>query len=517
MPKYIDGVKKVNAKKVKEDNPLPIFSNKNKNVEKSASGIFYVAAKSAEKKQDIKKPGSYAKPEEKSAESKVEENNLFKNIFGKAEFMGGKKINLKNKFFKISEMAEKRMARQRDKIELKNKELAARKEQKTGEEKARLEKIAAEKKAREEKHLKMQKENKRQKNEIKKRKGMAKKAKAKLRAEKFALKLERKEEWKKKAEETKKKKKKAIKIIILKIKQQSRKLLMSLAVGAIITIAVLAGLSYSVYQHPVTNDLNQVLIRKLPFPAIFVNYRMVRYSQYFDDLRLLGDYYLTEAESSLPEGKTLGKNKDQLVLEKIIEKRLLENLANKYNVKVGENEVNEYFNKLSAAEGEENFTDKIYNQYGLTKKLFNEKIIYYFVLKDKIKEYFIKDEKAHQGANLRIKKVEELLKKNPDDFGKLAEKYSEDVHALNGGDIGYIKYGSMEENLKQSITGLNMGDTSEIIKEEDEYYILKVRDIKEGRDGQDVWLEKITIFTNYTFDKYLEDLRNEAKIWNLIK
>ena len=517
MPKYIDGVKKVKTKKFKKNNPLPIFSNEKNNVEKSASGIFYVAEDNEKKGQDIKIAGNNYASENEKIKSEAEENNLFKNIFSKFEPRKGKNINLKNKFSRISGMAEKSMAKQKDKIENKKKELAIKKERKAEAEKERLEKIASEKKAREEKHLKTQKESKRQKNEMKKRREMAKKARAKLRAEKFALKLEKKEGWKKKAQEVKKKKKKAIKEFILKIKQQSKKILMALVVGIVILIALIGGLSYSVYKYPITNNLNQILIRKLPFPAMAVNYRVVRYSQYFDDLRLLGDYYFSEEELKLSVGEVLEKSKDQLVVEKIIEKRLLENLADRYNIKVVENEINEYFNELAVAEGEEKFLDKIYNQYGLTKKLFNEKIVYYIVLKDKIKGYFIKDEKAHQGAALRIKKVQELLKKNPNDFETLAEKYSEDVHALKGGDIGYIKFDNMEERLKQSIMGLNIGDISEIIKEESGYYIIKVQDIKEGRDGQDVWLKKITIFTNYTFEDYLEDLKEKAKIWKLIK
>ena len=504
MPKYIDGVKKIRVKKTNKKISPKNFLAENKKVEKSASGIFYVA-----KKDKIEKPKEKISKDIELAEETED--------FFKKDDLPKKENKFKNKFSKISELAEKRMTRQKEKIAMKKKQVVMKKEQKVEAEKERLEKIATEKQERTAKQLKIIQEGKKQKNQLKRRKGLVKKAKAKMRAEKLSLKLDKKEEFKKKIEETKKRKKKQIKLFFINIKKQSKKIFLSLVMGVIILIIILGGLSYPVYNRPITNDLNQVLIRKLPFPAIFIDYRPVRYSQYFDDMRLLGGYYLAEVKLNVSDEEFAEINKNDLVMDKIIEKRLLENLAGKYNIKVERDEIETVFNKLATELGEDEFIDKIYNSYGLTKKLFNEKIVYYIALEEKIKKFFIEDDTAHKGASLRMGKVEKLLKKNKDNFEDLAQKYSEDIHALKGGDIGYVRLEDMTEKLKQVIAGLNKDDVSEIVKEEDRYYIVKIYDVKEAREGQEIWLKKISIFTNYSFDQYLEDLKKEAKIWMLIQ
>ncbi len=172
---------------------------------------------------------------------------------------------------------------------------------------------------------------------------------------------------------------------------------------------------------------------------------------------------------------------------------------------------------MSGDRTEEDYLDEIYNSYGLTKDLFNIKVLYYEIIKDKTKDFFIKDNDLHKTAALRIEKVEKLLNKKKNDFEDLAKKYSEDVHALKGGDIGYVRLADMDENLRQSIEGLEINDLSGIIKDREKYYIVKVYDIKDGRNGQEIWLKRIAIFKNYTFDEYLDDLIKKAKVWNLIK
>jgi len=515
MPKYIDGVKKVKVKRNQKESSLKNTSKINKGVEKSASGIFYVD-KVAE---TIKNSGdsiinTFTKAIKKDNKN-LEEDEI-------EQFFKEEKPKLKNKeslftanFFKITEFNEKKMAKQQAQSENKKNKILEKQKIKEQAEKERLEKIALEKNDRWEKQQKLAEDAKIYKYKIIKDKEKTKKARAKIKAEKLALKLGKREEFKKKIKEVRQKRGKKIKLFFIKIKSQSKKIFLWLALSVTVLIIIIGGLSYSVYNYPVTNDLNQILIRRFPFPAFFVNYHPVRYSLYFDDSRLLGDYYLEEFKNSKVDIDISQINTNDLVIEKIIERKILDNLADKYNIQITTEDYNEVFDRLSAKEGEDEFIDKIYNSYGLTKNLFNEKIICYIALKDKIKTYFFEDDKAHTGASLRMEKVEKLLKKNKDDFENLAEKYSEDVHALKGGDIGYIRLADMDEKLKAAITGLNLGDISEIIKEEDKYYIVKIYDIKDGRNGQEVWLKRISIFTNYSFEEYLQDLKDKAKVWNL--
>jgi parvulin-like peptidyl-prolyl isomerase len=340
-------------------------------------------------------------------------------------------------------------------------------------------------------------------------------AKSKMQAVKLAEKLKAREEKKKLRAERK----------ILKQKERAKKIkkiaayfkihIKQFAVFAIAFITVIflvAGVaSYFVYSQKSTSGLVMVLTDKFPFPAAFINYRPILYSTYTKERRLFGDYY-----ASAGSGENLDKNK--ITLEKLIEKNVIKQAAARYGVKLNEQEKETAFRKFAEANGgEEQLTDKIYNQYGLTKDLFLENIIYYQALREKIKQAFIRDNKLHQGAASRMEKVITLLAKNKNDFETLAQKYSEDVHALQGGDIGYVKTNLMDEQLKTAAQNLNIGEVSPVIKEENKYYIVKAYDKKINRNKEEeIWLKQITIFTNYDFESYLADLIAQAKIWVLI-
>lgn len=353
-------------------------------------------------------------------------------------------------------------------------------------------------------------------NEEKQRQEKTRRAKNRLRAEKLALKLKAKEERKKLAAERRAARKKAFAKKIKKIKnyfkQRAKRFALTGAAVVVVLIAVVGGLSYLVYSRPRTDNLVTVLVNRLPWPAMIVNGRPIRYSAYLNELRLWSDYYASEVGGEVTD-------KNRLVREKLVYYNILKKLAVAYGVKINDEEKQAAFKRFAAsAGGEEKLIDKIYNEYGLTKETFVDKVVYYQVLAAKIKRTFIADDKLHQGATLRLAKVSALLEKNKDDFETLAQKYSEDIHALQGGDIGYVKTNAMNEALKAAVQNLAAGEVSQVIKEEDKYFIVKVYDRKTNRrQEEEVWLKQITIFTNYDFDEYLADLRARAKIWMLVK
>ncbi|MFA6551411.1 MAG: peptidylprolyl isomerase [Patescibacteria group bacterium] len=340
-------------------------------------------------------------------------------------------------------------------------------------------------------------------------------AKTKLQAAKFAEKLKTKEEKKKLKAERKilkqKERAKKIKKIAAYFKSHIKQFIVFAARFVVVILIITAALSYLVYSQKSTGSLVMVLTDKLPFPAVMINYQPVSYASYLKERRLFGDYYVSAAG-----GENSDKNK--ITLEKLIEKNIIKQAAKKYGVKLNEQEKEAAFKKFAETNGgEEQLTDKIYNQYGLTKDLFLENIIYYQALREKIKQAFIFDNKLHQGAATRMEKVTGMLGKNKADFETLAQKYSEDVHALQGGDIGYVKTNLMDEQLKTAAQNLNVGEISPVIKEENKYYIVKVYDKKINRNKEEeIWLKQITIFTNYDFESYLADLKAKAKVWVLI-
>jgi len=78
------------------------------------------------------------------------------------------------------------------------------------------------------------------------------------------------------------------------------------------------------------------------------------------------------------------------------------------------------------------------------------------------------------------KQAEEILKQLQEgaDFEELAKRYSIHPSREEGGDIGTVKFGSLDFAIKEAISKLRPGEISGIIKNRSKYYVLKLEERK---------------------------------------
>ncbi len=129
-----------------------------------------------------------------------------------------------------------------------------------------------------------------------------------------------------------------------------------------------------------------------------------------------------------------------------------------------------------------------------------------------------KDEKAQQEKALaKIKEVQKEVEAGGD-FAALAKKYSEGPSGKNGGDLGYFGRGQMVKPFEDAAFGLEPGQTSDIVKTQFGYHLIKVtgkkaasttpyEDVKE-KIGAHLKQQK----TNESVKAYIESLKKGAKI-----
>jgi len=84
---------------------------------------------------------------------------------------------------------------------------------------------------------------------------------------------------------------------------------------------------------------------------------------------------------------------------------------------------------------------------------------------------------------MKKKKAEEILEKakKTKDFGSLAKQVSEAEDASQGGDMGWIQKGSLDEQIESILFSMKAGDLSEVFAAKDGFHILKVEEVKEER------------------------------------
>lgn len=106
------------------------------------------------------------------------------------------------------------------------------------------------------------------------------------------------------------------------------------------------------------------------------------------------------------------------------------------------------------------------------------------------------------------------------DFAKLAQEYSIDGSAANGGDVGYFPAGKMVPEFSEAAFALEEGEISDIVQSEYGYHIIKKTgyepaketNFDDVKDAIKVKLVNEAIFADHS--TYVEDLRAAAKITN---
>lgn len=139
----------------------------------------------------------------------------------------------------------------------------------------------------------------------------------------------------------------------------------------------------------------------------------------------------------------------------------------------------------------------------------------------------LKNDKA-QSEDQAAKKIQMIANriKQGEDFGMLAQNYSEDPNsAQNGGDMGFIPESALEKvnaELRKGIMALNSGQVTGVIKTAEGYRILKIiskepagqRELQDPKVQQSIRETLINRKDQLLKAAYYEVARNEAKVAN---
>ena len=129
------------------------------------------------------------------------------------------------------------------------------------------------------------------------------------------------------------------------------------------------------------------------------------------------------------------------------------------------------------------------------------------------------DEQAKQKINMILNRA-----RQGEDFGMLAQNYSEDTNsAPNGGDLGFIPESALEKatpELRKAILSLPAGQMTSIISTPEGYRILKIisresagqRDLSDPRVQQTIREALLNRKDQLLRNAYYEVARNEAKV-----
>jgi peptidyl-prolyl cis-trans isomerase SurA len=245
------------------------------------------------------------------------------------------------------------------------------------------------------------------------------------------------------------------------------------------------------------------------------------------------------------------------VLEMLIEERLLQKAAQRFGIKVEDEEIDKAIERMKQARNvsddqmmrelaAQGFSVEGYRHF-LMEQIRKAKIIEAAIkpqvtmAEEKIREYYQSHTDNYLSPQVRVsqiliqvppeatpsdreqaeKKMEMVLEslKKGTAFAELASRYSDDkASAPSGGDLGFFKKGEMVPELEALVFSMKKGEISGVIQSSQGFLILTVTDIREGSIApfdevkeqvmEDYYRQEV----NRLYTKWLNDLKNRSKV-----
>ncbi len=216
-----------------------------------------------------------------------------------------------------------------------------------------------------------------------------------------------------------------------------------------------------------------------------------------------------------------------------IEKRSVMDDASKKNISVTDEEINEVVKAYEQQYGGKENMEKMLEKNNVTMDYFKDDVKYMLIFQ-KHAEDFMKNEKVSEeeakkyfeenkdefvsvkASHILVetekegKKILEELNKGKD-FASIASKESIDEASRQaGGDLGYFKKGSMVKEFEDAAFSLKKGETSDLVKTQHGFHIIKVDDRKDKyEDVKDEVMESVK---NAKYGEYVDKLKDNANV-----
>ncbi len=269
---------------------------------------------------------------------------------------------------------------------------------------------------------------------------------------------------------------------------------LGILVMLVVAVSVLWALEIKAIRHKSQNSLVIRVAGLFDLPAVKVNNEDVGYAEYMRDFQTLKKFYSSQPAESRPTEEVIS---DQAI-SRLITNVIVENLAKKYNVSVGIEDVDKVRSQIVGQfENEAAMLTEIKSRFGWDFSQYIEFVVKPLLLEQKVSASFASstdevgkpfEEEQVRASHIlfastevddaKVKaKAEGVLKriKAGEDFAKLAGEFGSDSTKGTGGDLGWFSKGMMVKEFEDVAFALEAGKLNDtVVKTQFGYHILKV-------------------------------------------
>ena len=252
------------------------------------------------------------------------------------------------------------------------------------------------------------------------------------------------------------------------------------------------------------------LTRYVPLPAFYVNGQSVKLYDFLGDVNVLEDYLKRQ---NLETDKYIVRKQ---VYDKIIELKVIEQLAQKRNITLTNEEIN---NQLKEILGVDNLSEEVgkitMELYGWDYDMYVEKVVRPILLARKLEEYF----NTSQGTNQIREQVGSLydqLVQNETKFEEIANEVNQDNTKVVSGDLGWFKLGDTVPEFEIVLLQLTEGEVSNVVETRHGFHIIKLNE-KMIEEEQPLYHVSHIFLKKPLFNEYLKEQIKEVNLVNLLR
>lgn len=310
-------------------------------------------------------------------------------------------------------------------------------------------------------------------------------------------------------------------------KKKRDKVLVLFVLSIVLGIAIFIGgaLGYF-YISSKINPLLKSVYKTLPLPVVKIeNSSTITSKQLFQDTEAVKKFYESKSyarkgervDFSTREGKIRLQMKERDVLDKLIEDRIIQEIAKSRGIKISSQDIDNAVEEVLTVSDSDykKLAVNLNSNYGWTIEQFKDKIVKNQLYLDKLFQWY-KDDLKNSVDYKRAKKAKDSISENGDNFNEIVSEFSDGESIEQDGKIPWVKEDVIVSEVVDVLSSMNDGQVSNIITSPLGMHIVileKRREVKD-EDGvikKEVQLKQIFI-RGKSFIDWVQEQKKQMKI-----
>ena len=298
----------------------------------------------------------------------------------------------------------------------------------------------------------------------------------------------------------------------------TKKFVAGLLAGAILFVGVaLVIFNYGLKTYNWTSPTVQAIVKVLPFSAMKVNRYSYSYYDYLTDWNTIKKFMEANGQTEGMDELSL----KQEILRSALESLVVEVVADRYDVSVNQEDYDKTWKLvLGKADNEEisetdwqDFDKNLLDMYGWNRDTYEKRVVHLYALTEKLNEKLANDENL-QGNKDAKQAIEEAAAKlqSGEDFATIAQTYSEDGTAADGGSLGWFNPNDMVPEFVEQLKSMEKGQVSDIFKTRYGYHIVRLDDVRQTEEGETEYNASHIIKLFASLDDLVGEEKSQANI-----